>query len=147
MRLKFVVLDANIIIRSVFGVKVSLLMQSVADTSCFLTPDVCLDDAREYAPKIAASKNLDMALIREGLDRLSNIVEIVPASLYSQYRAEAIRRIQQRDLDDWPILATALLFNCPIWTEDQDFFGTGVPTWTSDRVHLYFHSEEKNFKD
>ncbi|MEP7369704.1 MAG: PIN domain-containing protein [Dermatophilaceae bacterium] len=25
----------------------------------------------------------------------------------------------------------------PIWTEDQDFFGTGFPTWTTDRVELY----------
>ena len=24
-----------------------------------------------------------------------------------------------------------------IWTEDADFFGTGVATWTSDRVALY----------
>jgi predicted nucleic acid-binding protein len=118
-------------------------MQSVADVACFLTPDVCLDDAREYVPQIAASKNLDMALVREGLDCVLNIVEIVPASLYSQYQSEAISRIKQRDLDDWPILATALLFNCPIWTEDQDFFGTGVPTWTSDRIYLYFQSEKE----
>jgi len=142
VRLKFVVLDANIIIRSVFGVKVGRLMQSVGNNACFLTPDVCLDDAEEYIPKIASSKGLDLALVREGFDRVSNIIEIVPASLYSQCQSEAIKRIKQRDIDDWPILATALVFNCPIWTEDQDFFGTGVPTWTSDRVHLYFHSEE-----
>jgi hypothetical protein len=40
VRLKFVVLDANVIIRSVFGVKVGRLMQSVGDDDCFLTPDV-----------------------------------------------------------------------------------------------------------
>jgi predicted nucleic acid-binding protein len=119
-------------------------MQSVGDNACFLTPDVCLEDAEEYIPKIAACKGLDLALVREGFGRISSIVEVVPASLYSQYQSEAIKRIKQRDIVDWPILATALLFNCPIWTEDQDFFGTGVPTWTSDRVHLYFHSEEKN---
>ncbi len=141
MTLKFIVLDANIIIRSVFGAKVSKLMASVAERVCFLTPDVCLEDAEKYIPKIAASKGLDMALLGEGFTRLSNIVEIVPASLYSRHESEAIKRIKQRDLDDWPILATALLFNCPIWTEDRDFFGTGVPTWTSDRVHLYFALE------
>ncbi|MCA0306243.1 MAG: hypothetical protein LCH87_02525 [Actinobacteria bacterium] len=26
--------------------------------------------------------------------------------------------------------------NCPIWTE-TDFFGTGILTWTTDRVQLY----------
>jgi hypothetical protein len=25
----------------------------------------------------------------------------------------------------------------PIWTEDTDFFGCGVATWTTDRVELY----------
>jgi len=29
---------------------------------------------------------------------------------------------------------------CPVWTEDADFFGTGVATWTSDRIALYFSS-------
>ncbi|MHB1374958.1 MAG: PIN domain-containing protein [Thauera sp.] len=37
----------------------------------------------------------------------------------------------QRDERDWPGLAAALLMNCPIWTEDQDFFGAGIPTWTT----------------
>ena len=26
---------------------------------------------------------------------------------------------------------------CPVWTEDTDFFGTGIATWTTDRVELY----------
>ena len=25
----------------------------------------------------------------------------------------------------------------PVWTEDTDFFGAGVATWTTDRVELY----------
>jgi predicted nucleic acid-binding protein len=42
-----------------------------------------------------------------------------------------------RDLADWPIAATALLLDCPIWTEDQDFFGAGIATWTTANVELY----------
>ncbi len=30
-----------------------------------------------------------------------------------------------------------LVLDCPIWTEDSDFFGTGVATWTTDRIHLF----------
>lgn len=33
--------------------------------------------------------------------------------------------------------ATAMTIGCPVWTEDADFFGTGVATWTTDRVELY----------
>jgi predicted nucleic acid-binding protein len=42
-----------------------------------------------------------------------------------------------RDQEDWPILATALALGCPIWTEDSDFFGCGVATWTSNRVQVF----------
>ena len=49
----------------------------------------------------------------------------------------ALTRIGPRDPDDWPILACALALNCPIWTEDKDFFGTGVATWTTALVELY----------
>ena len=27
--------------------------------------------------------------------------------------------------------------NCPIWTEDNDLFGTGVPTWSTTTVEIY----------
>ena len=30
-----------------------------------------------------------------------------------------------------------MILGCPVWTEDSDFFGTGVATWTSDRIALY----------
>jgi hypothetical protein len=35
------------------------------------------------------------------------------------------------------VLAAGLALNCPIWTEDSDFFGTGIATWTTDRVELF----------
>jgi hypothetical protein len=35
------------------------------------------------------------------------------------------------------VLAAALALGCAIWTEDTDFFGCGVATWTTDRVELY----------
>ncbi len=61
--------------------------------------------------------------------------------LYVRARDEALRRIALRDADDWPVLACALIIGCPVWTEDADFFGTGIATWTSDRVELYLTSD------
>jgi PIN domain len=29
------------------------------------------------------------------------------------------------------------MLDLPIWTEDQDLFGSGVATWTTDRVEVY----------
>jgi hypothetical protein len=33
-----------------------------------------------------------------------------------------------------------MVFNCPVWTEDADFFGASVATWTSDRVEMYLEN-------
>lgn len=55
---------------------------------------------------------------------------------YGPFEEEARRRLWRRDEDDWPILASALALKCDIWTEDADFFGTGVATWTTSRVEI-----------
>jgi len=34
-------------------------------------------------------------------------------------------------------LSLALMLKISVWTEDRDFFGTGIATWTTDRVELY----------
>ncbi|MDP2788025.1 MAG: PIN domain-containing protein [Pseudomonadota bacterium] len=51
---------------------------------------------------------------------------------------QAMARIGRRDKNDWPAVAAALLLDCPIWTEDADFFGSGIATWTSQTVEIYF---------
>lgn len=54
---------------------------------------------------------------------------------------ESLERIRGRDPDDWPSVAAALALACPIWTEDRDFFGSGVATWTSDLVEIYLRGD------
>ena len=74
------------------------------------------------------------------LDGFEAVVLAVAEETYEVARVDAEARLEGRDLDDWPILATAMVLDCPIWTEDKDFFGTGVPTWTTDRVELYLNN-------
>ena len=50
---------------------------------------------------------------------------------------DALNRIYERDEKDWPIVALALAFDCPIWTEDQDFFGIGIPTWRTKNIEIF----------
>jgi hypothetical protein len=56
MEPKRVVLDANILVRAVFGVRVRSLLEQYEDFVGFYTPDVCLDDARRYLPLISAAR-------------------------------------------------------------------------------------------
>jgi len=134
---KGLVLDANILLRAVFGKRVRHLLEKYEDESRFYTPDICFEDAQKYLPVISRERRLDAALGLVVLGQIARIVERVDRSLYEEQETSARERISLRDPDDWPVVAVALLLNLPIWTEDQDFFGTGVATWTTDRVELY----------
>ena len=134
---KSIVLDANILIRAVLGQKVRRILEQYADSTQFLTPQICYQDAQKYLPPLFEKRNLPVDPALEVLEGLTCLINIVEDSLYSSYEQEAKQRIAIRDIDDWSIVALSLMLNCPIWTEDADFFGAGVATWTSDRVHLY----------
>ena len=131
------VLDANILIRAVLGSKVLLLLRKYAGQVDFLAPDTAFEEAREHLPAILNGPKVAVAPAMEMLELVAGLVGEVDAETYSAYEAIARKRIGQRDEDDWPVLAAALALGCPIWTEDTDFFGCGVATWTSDRVELY----------
>lgn len=98
-------------------------------------------DAAEHLPNIAAAKNIDPTPWLESLHALRELVSVLTIDQAEHLREAALRRISDRDADDWPIVATALALNCPIWTEDKDFFGIGIPIWKSDRVELYLRGE------
>ena len=134
---KIIVLDANILIRAVLGRKVREILEQYVSTTQFVTPDICYQDARKYLPPLFEKRNLPVQNALDVLEKLNCLVESIDANLYCLYEEEAKQRIAIRDIDDWPIVALSLMLDCPIWTEDADFFGAGVATWTSDRVHLY----------
>jgi predicted nucleic acid-binding protein len=131
------VLDANILIRAVLGARVLSLLGKYADQVDFLAPDTAFAEAREWLPSVLERRNMPVAPALATLDLISGLVQTIECEVYSQYEALARQRLDRRDEDDWPVLAAALAFDCPIWTEDTDFFGCGVATWTTDRIELY----------
>ena len=134
---KGLVLDANILLRAVFGQRVRQILEAYEDQASFYTPDVCFQDARKCRGYISVRRRLDVDLALSVLDQISRMVEPADRSLYEDYQEIARGRVLPRDPDDWPVAAVALLLGLPIWTEDQDFFGSGIATWTTDRVELF----------
>ncbi len=131
------VLDANILIRAVLGSRVLALLRKYAEQIEFLTPDTAFEGAREKLPEILERRKVPVAPAMAILNQLAGVVQAVEAETYQSFEYLARQRIAHRDEDDWPVLATALALGCAIWTEDTDFFGCGVATWTTDRVELY----------
>ncbi|MFZ0820959.1 MAG: PIN domain-containing protein [Candidatus Acidiferrales bacterium] len=133
-------MDANILIRAVFGVRVRQILKTYEELGAFFSPEVCFEDARTYIPDICKRRGHDLDVALAILDEIARIVVTVDRALYEDYETAARERVQIRDPSDWPIVAVALLLDIPIWTEDPDFFGAGIATWTSDRVELYLRN-------
>ncbi|HEX5285580.1 MAG TPA: PIN domain-containing protein [Polaromonas sp.] len=109
-------------------------------TSSFFAPDVAYADARKYLPALLTKRGVDPSPAMQVLDVLERVVHPMDTEVYGGLRQQALRRIEKRDADDWPVLACAIVLGCPVWTEDADFFGTGVATWTTDRIALFLES-------
>lgn len=137
---KAIVLDANILVRAVLGKRVRELIIEHTASVKFFAPDVAYADARKYLPALLEKRGVDATAAERVLSEIEHIVQPVDAELYDGMRQQALQRIAARDADDWPVLACAMVMGCPVWTEDTDFFGTGVPIWTTDRIALYFTS-------
>jgi predicted nucleic acid-binding protein len=143
-----IVLDANILIRAVIGKRALDLIDRYADDLPILAPALAFEEAERHIPGILARRTGITATALHSrndsgfltLHRLRTIIEIIPEDKLHVFKEAANQRLRKRDPNDWPILAAALALDCPIWTEDTDFFGVGVATWTTDRVEIYLQS-------
>lgn len=136
-----IVLDANILVRAVLGKRVRELIGQYGAEVAFFVPVVAFEEAERHLPAIAAKRDRSPEALIASLDRLRAVVETVDESVITPLRDIALPRIGSRDPMDWPIVATALALDCPIWTEDRDFFGSGVATWTSAHVEIYLRGD------
>ncbi len=134
---KRIVLDANILVRAVLGTKVSTLLYDYSDSTEYFTTQYCFEEARKHLPAILKRRGGDAKKVLQSLDLLEKTIHAVESAFYESLYDEAYERIGKRDINDWPLVALALQLDCPVWTEDQDFFGTGLAVWNTQTVHLY----------
>lgn len=140
-----IVLDANILIRAVLGRRVRWLLEEYAGHGIrFYAPDVAFDDAERYLPTLLEKRGQPAADVPSTLKYLQTLVELAAQETYGDFEEEARPRLRGRDEDDWPILATALALACPVWSEDTDFFGTGVAVWTTNRIEIFLKAQSKS---
>jgi predicted nucleic acid-binding protein len=97
-------------------------------------------------PPLLKKRGRPHADFSASLEYLRNIIETVTPELYAVFESEARQRLRGRDEGDWPILATALGLACAVWTEDTDFFGTGVAVWTTNRIEIFLKEQAKSLE-
>lgn len=130
-------LDANILGRVILGRRVREVIETYAGDVSFFVPESAYAEAEEHLTELVIKHGGDPGKALALLRSLSRLVELIGSEVYGEFEAEARERLARRDPEDWPMLAATLALGCPIWTEDTDFFGCGVATWTSDRVRMF----------
>jgi predicted nucleic acid-binding protein len=106
----------------------------------FLPEQIWAEARVELPRRIAAfarRRSLDAAvgeeLSRLCLDAVEANVIVLDEAIYAALEDEARAR-SLRDPSDWPVAASALALSAGIWTNDNDFLGTGVATWTTETL-------------
>ena len=140
-----IVLDANILIRAVLGRRVRQLLEEYQGRGVrFYAPTSAFSDAEVYLPALLKKRGIPTQDLLDALNYLKILVAPIDRETFGEFEEDARMRLRGRDEDDWPILAAALALACPIWSEDTDFFGTGVAVWTSNRIEIFLKSCAKS---
>lgn len=87
----------------------------------------------------ARRRNLDSTVAHElvalSIEAVEANVVVLDQAIYAAVEDEALARC--RDPTDWPVVASALALSAGIWTNDNDFLGTGLPTWTTQTLEMW----------
>jgi predicted nucleic acid-binding protein len=107
-------------------------------------PEQMWDETRVELPRRIASFTRRRGLDRPVSDDLASAcleavdanVVILDRAIYAPLEEEARAR-SLRDPADWAVVASALVLSADIWTNDNDFLGTGVATWTTETLRTW----------
>jgi predicted nucleic acid-binding protein len=120
--------DANVLLAAVLGGRDRLVLQHPKIREV-LSAEATLAEVQEYALILARKKRLSIDFVLLAVASLP--VTIVRRETYANSISEAKRRIGRRDPDDVEILALALHFQIPLWSNDKDFEDAGSEWYTT----------------
>lgn len=129
-----IVLDANILVSAVLGQQTRRVLARAVDGGVALSvPEPQLvEAARVLIDKIGLSAEETA----EALDAVTNSVRPLALEFYTGRESAARARLHLRGQPDWPVLAAALAADGGVWSHDRDFFGVGVPLWSTRNIQF-----------
>lgn len=130
------VVDANILVSELLRVKGRALLADER-LELFVAArawEEAQHELRKRTAMIAERGHLPEALAADvlaaGVALAEKRATVLGEAEYGRFKNEALARLPN-DPDDWPTVALALALEADIWTQDKDFLGCGVATWTS----------------
>lgn len=89
-----------------------------------------------FARQNKFSQDQVQTLVATALATARQSLQVISDYWLESFKPSAIWRIPQ-DANDWPTVALALATDAGIWSEDRDYFGCGVATWTTQVLDCY----------
>jgi len=120
--------DANVLLSAVIGGRARLVL-SHPQIEEVVTTEAVFAEVEEYAGVLGLKKKLALDTLMLAVASLP--VSIVTREVYAGSMAKARRQIEKRDPDDAELLALAMHFKVPLWSNDNDFEGCGVEWFTT----------------
>lgn len=115
-----IVVDTNVLISAL--IKDSMSRWLIVNSSHnLLLPELEIEEIESHKQEILRKSNLSEKEFRSLLFDLLKYVKIIKTEQIINYKEEAFRIIGNIDKDDTIFFATALAFNCPIWSDDLHF--------------------------
>jgi predicted nucleic acid-binding protein len=126
------VLDANILVRLIVGRRAAIeFAEAQRRGIAFSTTSHQLEESRKVLVKVFGLQS------EEAIIELWNAlagVTLLEDDTVSAAQDDARVRLHRRAQPDWPVLAAAISTGAGIWSDDRDFFGVGVPVWSSTNI-------------
>ena len=118
--MKNLVIDTNILISALIkqGTTREILTSLRIN---FICPESSLKSVYFYKNDIMSKARINEKEFHILLFRLIKYVRLIPLEFLKNFKQEADEIIGKIDKEDTIFIATALAFNCPIWSNDKHF--------------------------
>lgn len=125
--------DANVLVSAGMGRAAFKVLQPSFPAAVTLecVASVVLE-VREYLPLVAKENGLDPNKALALFDAFE--INEHPRKVFQDKLEEARRQIADRDPDDVDLLALALSFGIPVWSNDRDFESAKVERYTTAQL-------------
>jgi predicted nucleic acid-binding protein len=124
------IVDANIILSALLGRSLPVVQDAVDRGLMLVVPETQWMEVR------AVLNHLRPDLTDELMAQAEEMIDIFPSFAFDAFEDRARERLPASAQKDWPVLASAMTVEAGIWSKDRDFFGVGVPVWTTENVRF-----------
>ncbi|MCX6742246.1 MAG: PIN domain-containing protein [Candidatus Pacearchaeota archaeon] len=138
-----IVIDTNIFISAL--IKEGICREILTNFKMnFLFPEFEFEEIKNHKEEIIRKTGLTEREFDVLFLRLVKYVKIIPAYFSRAYKEKAIQIISKIDPNDVQFIATALAFNCPVWSDDKHFKKQkAVRIFTTKEIIKTFKNESK----